>query len=163
MSSIKPKTGNCKKENCSYQGYLLGGFCKNHYWENRQKIKSISNQNIAKKEVKKEMNVFFASQLLQHPENCEECGISLRASKAINPRSIIAHILPKRTSGFPSVASHPQNRLFLCLECHGNYDNKGWEFVATMRVFELAKERLSCFIDCLTDFELSKLPKIFKN
>jgi len=163
MSSIKPKTGNCKKENCSYHGYLLGGFCKGHYWENRQKIKSNSKQNVAKKEVKKEMNVFFANQLLQHPENCEECGVSLRSSKVINPRTIVAHILPKNEKGFPSVRSHPMNRLFLCSDCHGNYDNKGWEFVATMKVFELAKERLACFIDCLTDYELSKLPNIFKN
>lgn len=162
MSSIKPKSGNCKKENCSYHGYLIGGFCKNHYWEYRQNINSSKKSNLEKKEVKKELSIFFANQLKENPEFCEECGVSLRASKAINPRSIIAHILPKRKSCFPSVATHSDNRLFLCVDCHSNYDNKGWEYVATMKIFNLVKERLALFVDCLTEFELNKLPEIFK-
>ena len=162
MSSIKPKTGNCKKEYCSYLGVLIGGFCKNHYWKYRQNINSTKKQNLEKKEVKKEFSVFFANQLKENPEFCEECGVSLRASKAINPRSVIAHILPKRKSCFPSVATHLDNRLFLCVDCHSNYDNKGWDYVSQMKVFELAKERLALFIDCLTEFELNKLPEIFK-
>lgn len=162
MSSIKPKSGNCKKEKCSYHGALIGGFCPPDYWESRRKINSSKKQNLEKKEVKKELSVFFANQLLQNPNNCENCGVNLRESKIINPRTIVAHILPKNEKGFPSVRSHPQNRLFLCKDCHGNYDNKGWDYVATMKVFKLAKKRLSLFVDCLTEFEREKLPKIFK-
>ena len=162
MSTIKPKTGNCKREGCGYHGPLIGGFCKDDYWESRRNIKSNSKQNIAKKEVKKELSVFFANQLKDNPEFCEECGVSLRASKAINPRAVIAHILPKRKSCFPSVATHSDNRLFLCVNCHSDYDNKGWQHVAQMKVFSLAKERLSLFVDKLTEYELSKLPEIFK-
>lgn len=162
MSSIKPKTGNCKREGCSYSGYLIGGFCQYHYKEYRYKINSSKKSNIAKKEVKKELNVFFANQLKDNPEFCEECGVSLRASKAINPRAVIAHILPKRKSCFPSVATHSDNRLFLCVNCHSDYDNKGWEHVAQMKVFSLAKERLSLFVDNLTDYERERLPDIFK-
>lgn len=162
MSTIKPKSGNCKKENCSYHGYLIAGFCPPDYWESRRKINSTKKQNLEKKDVKKELSVFFANQLLQHPNNCENCGVNLRESKIINPRTIVAHILPKNEKGFPSVRSHPQNRLFLCSDCHGNYDGKGWEYVATMPVFKLAKERLALFVDCLTEFELNKLPEIFK-
>lgn len=163
MSSIKPKTGNCKREGCSYSGALISGFCPPDYWDSRRKINSSKKHNVEKKEVKKELRVFFASQLKYNPEFCEECGISLRASKAINPRSVIAHILPKRKSCFPSVATNSDNRLFLCVNCHSDYDNKGWEYVATMNVFELAKERLALFVDCLTEFEKQKLPEIFKN
>jgi len=162
MSSIKPKTGNCKKENCSYHGYLISGFCQYHYKEHRHKINSSKKQNIEKKEVKKELSIFFANQLKDNPEFCEECGVSLRANKAINPRSVIAHILPKRKSCFPSVATNPDNRLFLCVNCHADYDNKGWEYVETMEVFELAKERLALFVDKLTHYEREKLPDIFK-
>ena len=162
MSSIKPKTGNCKREGCSYSGALIGGFCPPDYWKSRQKINSSKKHNIEKKEAKKEFSVFFANQLKDNPEFCEECGVSLRASKAINPRSVVAHILPKRKSCFPSVATNSDNRLFLCVNCHSDYDNKGWEHVAQMKVFELAKQRLALFVDCLTDFEKSKLPEIFK-
>ena len=162
MSSIKPKTGNCKREGCSYSGCLIGGFCQYHYKEHRYKINSSKKSNIEKKEVKKELNIFFANQLKDNPEFCEECGVSLRASKAINPRSVIAHILPKRKSCFPSVATHSDNRLFLCVNCHSDYDNKGWGYIAQMKVFSLAKERLSLFVDKLTEYEREKLPEIFK-
>lgn len=162
MSSIKPKTGNCKKDNCSYSGYLIGGFCQYHYKKHRAIVNATKRVNIAKKEVKKELSVFFANQLLKHPSNCENCGVNLRESKIINPRTIVAHILPKNEKGFPSVRSHPQNRLFLCKDCHSDYDNKGWEHVAQMKVFSLAKERLSLFYNELTEYEKSKLPEIFK-
>ena len=162
MNSIKPKIGNCKHEGCNYHGALISGLCPPDYWESRRKINSTKKQNLEKKEVKKELSVFFANQLKDNPEFCEECGVSLRASKAINPRSVIAHILPKRKSCFPSVATHSDNRLFLCVDCHSNYDNKGWDYISQMKVFELAKERLALFVDCLTEFELNKLPEIFK-
>lgn len=38
-------------------------------------------------------------------------------------RFSIAHLLAKRKSMFPSVATHPENWLELCGDCHTNLDN----------------------------------------
>jgi hypothetical protein len=38
-------------------------------------------------------------------------------------RYSIAHILAKRKSMFPSVATHPENWIELCGDCHTNLDN----------------------------------------
>lgn len=162
---MKPKKGKCI--DCpagSAETYLTAGRCSRHYWLHRQKVNSGKKHNQEKKEAKKQLNVFFASQILEIPPTCENCGTDIRYQKKINARALVAHILPKRkTGGFPSVATHPKNRLFLCFDCHTNLDNKGSEFAEKMPALPLMRERFNGFKNLLTNEELQKVPEyLFK-
>jgi len=145
------------------------GMCEHHYWAyNRKKgIKkaSKSKSGIEKKNKKAELNVFFANQLPQIPNNCENCqtDITYYRSNKNMWRSLVAHILPKRDNyGFPTVATHPQNRVFLCPTCHGNYDNLGSDFAKSMQCLPIMKERFNEFKHLLTESEIQRVPNYLK-
>lgn len=160
---IKRNKGVCCIENCKRPIYSKK-MCQDHYWKDNAKKKQEkkkANGTAAKKQkTAKELNIFFASQIPEIPECCEECGDSLRWQKMNNFKSIIAHILPKRKDGgFPSVSTHPKNRMFLCLICHTNMDNKGKDYVLNMNCFELMIDRLKEFVHLVK--EKQKLPNDF--
>jgi hypothetical protein len=118
----------------------------------------------AEKEFKKELNVFFASQTLVMPYLCDNCNQLLKAFNTFERRACIAHIIPKsgkQAVGFPTVATHPQNKLFLCAKggCHNSWDNKGAEDRAGMNCYQLAIERFNQFKHLLTESELQKAYK----
>lgn len=55
---------------------------------------------------------------------CKHCGGKSCKGDPLYYKHSQAHILPKRL--FPSIATHPDNRIELCFwgkNCHGNYDN----------------------------------------
>ena len=121
--------------------------------------------NVEKREYKKELNVFFASQILQIPATCENCKTDIRFWRNDKrfSRSLVAHILPKRKiGGFPSVGTHPKNRVFLCPTCHTDFDNKGAEYAEKMPVLNIMRERFNEFKDILTKSELERVPKYLK-
>lgn len=154
------KVGKCK--DCSYQGKLIAGRCQGCYWKYRASLKNKSKEAIEKKETKKNLNFFFGSQILQIPDFCEECNGSLKYWKSKNPRMLVAHILPKRpVGGFPSVSTHPLNRLFLCPDCHSDMDNKGQDHVKSMKTYKLMIQRLKQFSHLIT--EKKELPNGFSN
>lgn len=169
MSTIKTKIGCCPICANGKQIGLLGGFCQTHYWKNqaeKKKAKNKANGTDAEKKKKlKDLNVFFASQLLHVPETCENCSESLLYLKhSTMKKAIIAHILPKREiGGFPEVATHPQNRLFLCLNCHGDFDTKGEEFAVKMKAFPLILERFEKFSHLISEANKQRLPAYLKN
>lgn len=168
MSSIKIKEGNCIEEGCSYFGKLIAKRCQNHYWAHRSSIKKSSPTGAAKiakeGERKKSLNVFFASQILQIPTYCEECETNLSGWKHVRPRAIIAHILPKRkVFGFPSVATHPQNRMFFCPDCHTDFDQKGTDHALKMKSLPEMKRRFQEFKDELTPEERNRVPIYLTN
>lgn len=115
------------------------------------------------KEDKKEINVFFASQALIFPMFCENCGERLDSSSMFARRAQTCHILPKRKNMFKSVATHPQNKMFMCCfhGCHGHgtWDNTDAERRKRMKVYELAIERYRQFEDVLTEAERIKAEK----
>lgn len=156
MSTIKPKRGHCI--DCppdAPEKFLTAGRCEFHYRAHRNRVNAGKKHNVAKREKKQELNVFFASQILEIPACCEECGDDIRYWRDKNPRMLVAHILPKRKSGgFPSVATHPLNRVFLCPNCHTNMDNKGKDFVEKMKVYPIMIERLQSFYDAVKEKHL---------
>ena len=78
-------------------------------------------------------------------------------------RAIIAHILPKReVGGFPSVATHPRNRMFYCPDCHTDFDNKGSDHVSQMKSLPVMRQRYAEFKDCLTIAEQQRVPEYLK-
>ena len=159
-STIKPKKGICT--DCKNEAYLTAKRCKNCYWSYRNSLSAKKPKQIAKKENAKVLNTFFASQTLLIPDLCEECGKPLPKGDTWMRRATIAHILPKREEyGFPSVACHPMNKIFLCIDCHTNMDNLGSMFILKMKSLPIMKERVKHLLPHLTPKELNKVPDYF--
>lgn len=143
FSTIKPKVGKCL--DCSYTGPLTAGRCNTHYWQHRHSVNSKKQAAKEREAHKQGLTPWFNMQLTMAPKCCENptCREPLRDSMAINPRAIVAHILPKNR--FSEISTHPLNRVFLCNKCHHRYDNG---FADTMpELLELCRSRLSHFVD----------------
>lgn len=140
---------------------LYGGFCSYHLGNqkddhSKHKVDEDDDLPKFKKQVLKK---FFAEQVLLIPRKCENCGgfiVFTAAGKA----SHVCHILPKRT--FESVMVHPLNRWFGCLNCHHDFDDKGWSHAVTMKVWPVCVDRFRQFMNLITDTELTKLPDPFR-
>lgn len=116
-----------------------------------------------KKSAKSSLDKWFDLQLATAPKFCENCNEALSKSMHTNPRTIIAHIVPKRQEyGCPSVATHPLNRWFACEDCHNRYD-KGGQHAATMYIVDACKARLYHFIDLIPKEERRYIPKFLLN
>lgn len=92
--------------------------------------------------------------LLKIKNVCDNCGCKINAN--FMPHANIAHILPK--SRYKSVATHPDNFLFLCSgktdaeigNCHYKFDNQIKNQEA-MPVWDLAKQRFQKFKHLVTE------------
>lgn len=130
------------------------------YWQQRQQLKlqGPKPKGVERKE-KAEKAQFFKDQLVNAPKYCENCKKPLAGTMAINPSAVVAHILPKnKTSGCPSVATHPNNRWYACGDCHTDYDNKGADFVQTMPIFPELKVRVASFYHQIDPAERRRVP-----
>lgn len=162
MSTIKPKRGHCV--DCppdAPEKFLTAGRCEFHYRAHRNRVNAGKKHNVAKREKKQELNVFFASQILEIPPCCEECTRDIRFYRASKnfARSLVAHILPKREKGgFPLVATHPLNRMFYCPDCHTDFDNKGIEHAMKLKSLPLMISRFNQFKDVLSPQDLERVP-----
>jgi hypothetical protein len=161
MSTIPPKKGKCVDcPSDRAQQYLTAGRCRNHYWSYR------TQQNAEKRKAKavtvnvnqdrKDLDAWFHLQISQMPSKCENCGDPLIKFAPWAAKAYVAHILPKRH--FKSVRLHPMNRIFLCLQCHGDYDNRGWIKAISMPVWPLAFKRLVIIARCVDRDEVIHLP-----
>lgn len=92
-------------------------------------------------------------------EYCEnQCGRRLTDPLELwRQKAMVAHILPKAI--FPSVVIHPLNRWFACLQCHHDYDDKGWLYAETMPVWTVCLERYEQFMTALKVGEHRHLPE----
>ena len=57
---------------------LIAKRCEFHYKIHRKNVNAGKKHNVEKMEYKKELNVFFASQILQIPATCENCKTDIR-------------------------------------------------------------------------------------
>lgn len=161
MSSIKPKKGKCI--DCgpdATEQYLTAKRCKNHYWQHRNKVNSSKPKKVDKYSERKELDKWFAHQISIMPRYCEECGDYLNPYAPWGAKSYIAHILPKRH--FKSVMVHPDNRMFLCVQCHTNLDNWPAKKVIEMKIMPLLLQRYVRFSHKTHDDELEHLPAFLK-
>ena len=144
--------------------------CERHVEKGAPKVKKMhaipkvsAKKKIAdklNKPAKEALNEFFDNALAVAPFHCEECGDPLADSMGINARTIVAHLLPKRKEhGFPSVASHPDNKAYLCYRCHHDYDNKGSDYVTKMKLYPTILERVALLLPHLTPEELVRVPE----
>lgn len=115
----------------------------------------------SEKSFKKELNVFFADQLLVCPKQCEECQTPFYNYSKDELRGLVAHILPKNKKAFPAVSCHPQNRMFLGTKCgcHSAWDGMGAQERSQMNIYPVAIERFNKFKELLTTPEIIKAEK----
>lgn len=162
---MKVKTGICI--DCGFSGGIIALRCRSCYWKYRSKVKKESpgeRLKIAKKkDGKKDLDKFFEIQIKKIPTYCEECGTNLTGWKHVRPKALIAHILPKRSNMFPEVATHPNNRMFFCPDCHTDFDNKGSEFISGMKSLPKIKTRLKTFIGNISEANQERILPILKN
>lgn len=143
------KQGKCK--DCNYNGKLIAGRCKSHYWMFRQK------ENSKKKKDKPKTSDWYMVQRSQIPTYCEECGDSLEVLKHSSYwRAIVAHIVPKRRGKYPSVAKHPLNRMFFCDLCHNRFDNLGIDEALKFKSLPTIKSRFKHVYRDMSDEEKNK-------
>lgn len=108
------------------------------------------------------LNKFFDIQITMIPADCEECKTPFDNYSEDELRGLIAHILPKsRNSGFPDVATHPLNRMFLGTKCgcHGHYDNGNADDRIKMNIYFNAVKRFSEFSHLLSQRDLIRAYK----
>ncbi len=161
MSSIQPKQGNCI--DCGKHTALIGGRCQFHYWKERERLRAAkrkaSGVDVNAYEAKRELDNWYLFQISNMPCQCENCDEPLNRYAPWGARAYVAHIVEKRN--FKSVKLHPLNRIFLCIQCHTNYDNWGKDKVMCMPVFNVAIERFKLFADKISSNEYNYLPEYF--
>lgn len=162
---------NCSFDNCNNRVFSTG-YCQSHW---RSEIGSkknylsgstnVSNRNISSNKIsetkqaklahdiqdKKDMAAFFEAQIERIPRCCENCCNTFEWIPKWKLKWLMAHICPKAT--FESIKLEPGNLLFMCEQCHGNYDHKGQAHRRSMPVYALAVERIEKLYYLLTDHE----------
>jgi hypothetical protein len=157
MTTIKLKTGKCCDcPDTKGEQPLTAGRCRFHYWAYRKKVKEAKRPQVNKYQDNRDLNNWFQFQISHMPKCCENCGEYLNPYAPWGAKAYIAHIVPKRH--FDSVKMHVLNRLFLCIQCHGDYDNRGEAKVLTMPVILKAVERFKAFADKIAPEECRYLP-----
>lgn len=112
---------------------------------------------------------WFQDRMKESLPVCMNCG--MEATWLLQPeyekiwRACQAHILPKRKTQFPSIATHPSNHLVLfpvwgghLCGCHDEYDS-GWYNATTMRVWPIAVERFKQFEKSIAPKERRHIPE----
>jgi hypothetical protein len=142
------------------------------YWKQRQalKLKAAHSEQEKKDEKSKkkgELKVYYANQALSAPSKCENCKKGLQATINFHPRAHIAHIIAKtKEGGCPSVATHPKNKWYGCMDCHTLYDDsifkKDFYVVVQMPVFPILVERFNSFKEEIKVSERKNVPLIFQ-
>ena len=165
MSSIKPKKGvciDCGPE--SQETYLTAERCKFHYWKHRSAVKEaarkLSQTHTDKQAQKKALNAWFITAIEQMPLCCEECNERLIIFAPWAAKAYVAHVLGKAL--FKSVATHPLNKVYLCLICHTNFDNWGEDKIMKMVIFPKILEISLHLVQHLQQSEQNKLPEYVK-
>lgn len=129
--------------------------------QSKQRLEREITEAMLSAHEKKLLNQFFKEQAEQRPRYCEnKCGNQLLARETWRLKAFVCHIVPKRD--FKSVLVHPLNRWFGCLDCHHDYDDKGWTHAVTMKVWPVILDRFKQFMHLIKDTELASLPDVFR-
>ena len=96
---------------------------------------------------------------------CALCGEKTEKANDETYRRSIHHLLDKRKTMFPSVATHPDNWLEVCFwsnSCHTNLHNGTitWELLFDSKEWKIIKEKLDRVIPCVSQEEIKRLPPL---
>lgn len=140
------------KENGGYKELLV---CEEH----RDDPKATTERSViidVLKQKAKTLSQWFKEQISQIPKTCEcGCGKTFAPPpEGMTWKMYVAHIVPKRPKGgVPSVATHPQNRIFLSWDCHTDYDNGKMNETTK----QIAKERYNQFKNLIPESEMKNV------
>ena len=131
---------------------------KKVYQLKRTPIKRAYKPNLGDKDKDAELDTFFeiaAKEIAKKPYCCN-CGAFIPDNFY---RFATAHVLAKRKSMFPSVATHPDNWITLCVSegCHQKFD-KSWDDASKMKCWQLAVDKFKLVFPFIDDKELYRLP-----
>lgn len=171
--SIKPRTGKCT--DCGPEEphrYIMAGRCcvspHFHYQKHRaavaaDKAKDKKKAKTLRTSAKSGMTLgqWFNNQITMMPNECENCGEYLNPYAPWSARAYIAHLVPKRN--IESVMVHPLNRMFLCIDCHSNYDNWLNKDIMQMNCWPIAVARFEKFKHLIEQSEYKHLRDCFKD
>lgn len=165
---IKQKIGPCI--DCLDKGDgsnkpIISNRCKNHYWRYRSSLKGSSVKKHYKRDrdgkVKAtdlDLQEWFSMQISLCYKYCECCGTPIYSATKVN----IAHILPKRDNMFPEVKTHPLNAIYLCWDCHTNFDNQGSSFAVKMPCLPKMQSRVLQMQEHFTISQWERIPDYLK-
>lgn len=155
--------GKCKKcPPAAREGRLYGeGVCYAHFIDETIDIPREAKVTTATKTAEKKdtLGAWFNEQRKHIPHLCENCNKPIQPTipQKMTWKTAIAHILPKQL--FKSVQTHAMNRIFLCWQCHSDYDKKGAAHQQSMKVATVARERYQEFKQQIAKDELRHLPE----
>lgn len=139
---------------------LYGGLCSFHLANPKEDSSKVKWDKPVKSHEDKLLHKYFLEQSVLRPIYCEnQCGNRLIGQETWRLKAFVCHVVPKRD--FKSVMVHPLNRWFGCLDCHHDYDDKGWTHAVTMKVWPTCLERFKLFMDMIAETEVRKLPVPF--
>lgn len=123
------------------------------------KLKQTTTLKAAQRAEKADLNVFYKTMIEQAPTKCENCDANLQDTLNFIPKAIVAHIVAKGRHGCPSVATHPMNKWYACMDCHTFYDTQPADEVAKMRVIPTLVKRVKLFFNKIADNEKRRVPE----
>lgn len=91
--------------------------------KSKKKLAVEAEEKKGKKDPSAEKERWFQDRRKEMTGKCKNCQKPSSRNSHEYFRFSIAHILAKRKSMFPSVATHPENWLELCQNCHQDLDN----------------------------------------
>jgi len=108
-----------------------------------------------------EKSQWFLDRIAESKGRCMECGCSINKNNVTFAIMTVAHVLPKRKGQFPSVATHKDNSLELCVTngCHDRYD-KTWGDAAQMKVWPLAVKKFLIIYPSIAPAERKNIPDV---
>lgn len=155
MAAVFGKCKLCPKNSPDKRLYA-DGVCSYHLAHRGDDQSSHKFQEDVRKNHEKEVvAAFFRDMVKLTPPYCENCGNKI-ITASWPASSAVCHIIPKRH--FKSVMIHPSNIWFGCMDCHHNYDDKGWTSAVTMHIWPICVERFKEFMHLIKDSEMRHLP-----
>ncbi len=118
-------------------------------------------KNKAAKPQKDLQDEWFEERIAELTDCCQECGGKTKSAIYVMAKESIAHLLPKRKSMFPSVATHKENWIELCIHCHTNYDSS-WEAAAQMKIWPTVVQGVLKIYPSIAAVERKNLPEILR-
>lgn len=109
------------------------------------------------------MQKWFEARVKESKGKCQECGAKINKENFAFAIMTVAHVLPKRNNMFPSVATHKDNSLELCVEngCHGKYDTS-WENATQMKIWPVAVAKFIKIYPSIAPEERKHLPDVLR-
>lgn len=109
-----------------------------------------------------ELQAWFKKKQKHMTGYCSECGARTEVHVYKYAIHSICHILAKRKTVCPSVATHPLNWVELCPDHHAKFDKSTWEEISKWGCWEEVRYKLVMMYPDIAEDELRHFPEIVK-